>query len=63
MKLGVFLQVFEIYSNMKFHENPASGTRIVHVDRRTDGEMDMTNLIVAFYNFANASEERMTPVN
>jgi len=32
-------------------------------DKGTGGQIDMTNLIVAFCNFANNSKERMTPVN
>jgi len=30
------------------------GTELFHADRRTDGPTDMTKLIVAFRNFANA---------
>ena len=57
-------QVFEKCTNMKFHENPSSGSRIVQFGRtdvqpncsmRTDGRTaDITSLIVAFRNFANA---------
>jgi hypothetical protein len=47
MKLEFFRQIFEKYSNIKFHEDPSSGT-----DRRTD----VTKLIVAFRNFAKASK-------
>jgi hypothetical protein len=28
-------QIFEKYSIIKFHENPASGNRVVHADGRT----------------------------
>jgi hypothetical protein len=39
---------------MKFHENPSSGSRGVPCEQ-TDGRMtEMTELIVAFLNFANA---------
>jgi hypothetical protein len=44
-----FLDKFEKYSNIKFHENPSSGSRVVPC-RRTD----MTKLIVTFRNFAKA---------
>jgi hypothetical protein len=45
-------QIFEKYSNTKFHENPSSGSRVLR--GRTEGQTDMTKLIVAFRNFANA---------
>jgi len=45
--------MFEKYINVKFHENPSSGSRAVPC-RRTD----TTKLIVAFRNFANAPKER-----
>ena len=32
------------------------GAELFHADRRTDGQTDMTKLIVAFRNFANASK-------
>ena len=44
------------YSNIKFHENPSNGSRFVpygRIDRETDGQTDMTNVIVAFRNSAN----------
>jgi hypothetical protein len=48
MKLKFSRQIFEKYSNIKFHENPSSGSRVFHADRQTD----MTKLTVAFRNFA-----------
>jgi hypothetical protein len=44
------------YLNMKFNENPSSGADPVRADGQTDsdGRTDMTKLIVAFGNFANA---------
>jgi len=47
-------QIFEKYSNTKFHENPYSRSGVVHADGRTDGQTDMKKLIVAFHNFTNA---------
>jgi hypothetical protein len=41
-------QFLEKYSNIKFHENPFGGSRVVPC-----GRTDMTKLIVAFRNFAN----------
>jgi len=50
--------------HIKFHENPSSGNLVVQCgrkDRWTERERNMTNLIVAFRNFAtppkNASNE------
>jgi hypothetical protein len=42
-------QIFENFTNIKFHGNPTSGSRVVPC-----GRTDMTKLIVAFRNFANA---------
>jgi hypothetical protein len=42
-------QIFEKYLNLEFHENPSSGSRVIPCWRT-----DMTELIVAFRNFANA---------
>ena len=38
----------------KFLNIRPMGVRLFHDDRRTDGRTDMTKLIVAFRNFANA---------
>jgi len=40
---------------MKFHENLSSGSRVVQCGN-TDGQTDMTRQIVAFRNFAMASQ-------
>jgi len=48
-----FLGFFEKHSNIKFRENPFSGSRVVPCGQ-TDGPTDMTKLIAAFRNFANA---------
>ena len=40
------------YSNIKFHENPSSGSRVVTCGGGTDGQTDMTSLIAAFRDFA-----------
>jgi hypothetical protein len=53
MKLEFSRQNFEKYSNIKFHENPSSGSRVVPC-RQTDGRTDMTKLIVPFRNFGKA---------
>jgi len=49
MKLEFSRKIFEKFSNIKFHENPSSGSWVV-----PSGRTDMTKLIVAFCNFANA---------
>jgi hypothetical protein len=58
-KLEFSRQIFEKYSNNRFHENPPSGNRVVpcgRTDERTDRGIDMTTLIVAFRSSANASK-------
>jgi len=57
MKLGFSRQIFEKYSNIKLHEYPSSGAELFHEDVRTDGQTDVTNLIVALRNFANVPKE------
>jgi len=51
----IFSADFRKSSNIKFHENPSSGNRVVPCER-TDGRTDMTKLIVAFRNSENASK-------
>jgi hypothetical protein len=41
-------QLFKNYANIKFHENPSSGSQAVHAD----GQTDTTKLIAAFRIFA-----------
>ena len=53
MKLEFFRQIFENYSNVKFHENPSTGRQFVSCGR-ADGQTDMTKLIFAFRYFAKA---------
>jgi len=40
--------MFEKYSNIKRHENPVGRNTVI----QADGQMDKTNLAVAFLNFA-----------
>ena len=55
MKLEFSRQISEKYSNVKFHENPSGGSRVVPCGRRgVVRRTDMTRLIVAIRNFANA---------
>jgi hypothetical protein len=62
MKLEFSRRIFENI-HISFHENPSSGSRDVpmRTDVRTDG--DMTNLIVAFRNFANARNKNKFTVS
>jgi hypothetical protein len=57
MKFEFSRQIFEKVWNIKLYQNLSSGSRVVPCGRRVrwkDGRTDMTNLIVAFRNFANA---------
>jgi len=57
MKLEFSGQFFEKNSNVKFRENPSSGSRGVpcgRTDGKKEGRTDMTKLIVAFRNVVNA---------
>jgi len=56
MKLVFSRQIFEKYTNIMFYENPPRGRRIVPCGQ-TEGRTDMTKLIFAFRNFANAPEK------
>jgi hypothetical protein len=51
MKFEFSGQIYGKYPNTKFHENPPGESRIV-----PDGQTGVTELIVAFRNFANASK-------
>jgi len=53
MKLEFSCQIFEKYSNIKFHENPSSGSWTMWADQQTD----IMKLIVAFCNLANAQKK------
>jgi hypothetical protein len=55
MKLEYFRRSFAKYSNIKFHENPSSGSQGVPCGRE-DGDMADMKLIVFLRNFANAPE-------
>jgi hypothetical protein len=53
MELEFSGQIFEKFSNIKFLENPSSGSQFVPY-RRTD----MTKLIISFHNFAKSAWKR-----
>jgi hypothetical protein len=52
MKLEFSRQIFEKYSNIKFHEIHPVRTELFHADGQTDEQTDMTKLIIAFRNLA-----------
>jgi hypothetical protein len=51
MKIEFSRQIFEKYTNIRFHENLFSGIRVVPFVRM-DGQSDMPKPFVAFRNFA-----------
>jgi hypothetical protein len=57
IKLAFSRHIFEKFSNIKFHENPSSRSRVVPCGH-TEGPTDTTKLTVAFCNFANARKTR-----
>ena len=59
MKFEFSQHIFEKYSNIKFHENPSSGSRVVHAD----GSTGMTKQIVAFRNFPKGPKNNKTNVD
>ena len=58
-RLEFLWQIFEKYSNIKFHENLSA--KLLHADgqtsRRADRRTDMTKLTVVFRNFAKAQKK------
>jgi hypothetical protein len=53
MKLEYFQQIFEKYSNIKFHDNPSSGSRVVPRGG-TNGRTDMAKPVATFRSFSKA---------
>jgi hypothetical protein len=49
---GAWITLTNFLKILKFHENPSSGSRVVPC-WRTDGQTDMTKLIVTFRSCAN----------
>ena len=51
--------IFTTYvRNIKFHEKPSNGSRVVPCGQM-DGQTDMTKLTITFRNFANAPKHTM----
>jgi hypothetical protein len=59
MELEFYQQIFEKYSNIKFHENPSSGIRVVACGYKER----QTKLTVAFQNFAKALKNEHVQVH
>jgi len=55
--ISILSTVFRKHSNIKFHSNPSSGSRVVPCGK-TDGRTDIAKLMVALWKFANAPKER-----
>jgi hypothetical protein len=56
LKLKFSGQIFGKSSNIKFNENPSSGSRVV-ARGQMDGQTDMTKVIVVFLNFEKSSSK------
>jgi hypothetical protein len=68
MKFEFSQQIFEKSLNIKFYENPSSGSGIVPCgqtdeerDRVEDKETNMTGAIVVFCSFSNSSKNYYFP--
>jgi hypothetical protein len=57
IKLDFNRQIFKNHSNIKFHENPSSGSQDVRSER-IDEQTDMTELIIVLRNFSKAPINR-----
>jgi hypothetical protein len=55
MKLEFSRQIFGKYSNITFHENLSSGSRVVSCGR-TDGQTDVTKLTLDFSQFCELTQ-------
>ena len=58
MKLEIPDKFSKKYSNIKFHENAPSGSRVVPCGLRTDGQTDMAKIIVVFRNCSKAQNKK-----
>jgi hypothetical protein len=60
MKLESSRHIFEKHSNLKFHENPSSGNRVVlcgRTDTKTDGQNEANN---RFTKFCERAQNRLS---
>jgi hypothetical protein len=56
LKFEFSQQIFEKVLEIKFHQNPSSGSRVVQFGQM-NGRTDITKLVVAFRTFANAHKK------
>jgi len=56
MKLEYSRQIFNKFSNIKFHEIHSVWDELFHVDRQTERPTDIKELIIILRNFANESK-------
>jgi hypothetical protein len=54
MKRKLSRQIFEQFSNIKFHENPSVAAKLFHKDEKTTDK-----LMVAFRNACERAEKRV----
>jgi len=54
IKLQFFRQISRKHSNKIFTTIHPVGAESFHANGRTDGQTEMTKLVVAFHNFANS---------
>jgi len=53
MKVEFSWQIFKKYSHIIFYETQLVGPELIHVDRQTDGQADMTKSVGTFRNSAS----------
>ena len=59
MRLKFYEQIFEKFTNVKFHGKSSSGSRVFFF-MQTDTQTDMAKLTVGFRNFAKAPRKTNT---
>jgi len=59
MKFELSRQIFKKSSNVKFHENPSSGSQVVPCGQM-DGRTHVTKLTIAFRTSAKAPNNSLT---
>jgi hypothetical protein len=57
IKTEFSLQILEKLSNINLYEYPSSESRVVQCGR-TDGQTDVTHLVVAFWQFCESAPKR-----
>jgi len=60
MKLEFYRQILQKYSNIKFHKNPSSGSRVVPCGQ-TNRRTGMTTIIVVVRYLRLKDNEKLNP--